>query len=68
MVRYVYDELDPELHDVRVVDILPGEFDDPIDVVIRHSLLPEVGSETFDDPRMPIPELQKTLQIGRAHV
>jgi hypothetical protein len=63
MERYQYEPLqDPDV-DIRILTLLPGEFDDQITVQIHHvSLLPKEMPETMK--RMTIEELQETVPEG----
>ncbi|RYP51254.1 hypothetical protein DL768_003351 [Monosporascus sp. mg162] len=60
MGRYQYKPLIPSTNDVRLVTILPGEFDDPIQVEITHAEL--VPPAPDDKPkRLPLKEILETL-------
>ncbi|RYP74958.1 hypothetical protein DL770_007511 [Monosporascus sp. CRB-9-2] len=63
MGRYQYKPLDPSTNDIRLVTILPGEFDDPIKVEITHT---ELAPPAHDDkPKLlSLKEIQEALPEG----
>ncbi|RYP74485.1 hypothetical protein DL771_002959 [Monosporascus sp. 5C6A] len=63
MGRYQYEPLDPSTNYIRLVTILPGLFDDPIEVEITHA---ELAPPSHDDKpkRLSLKEIQETLPEG----
>lgn len=63
MPAYQYTPLDPSSAELRLVTILPGEFDDPLRVQITHAT--QVRPTPRKKPkRLSLGELQKTLPTG----
>ncbi|KAI0120886.1 HET-domain-containing protein [Hypoxylon sp. NC0597] len=60
MFRYKYAPLKSPSRDIRLVTILPGEFDDPIRIEITHAQL-ESHSQDNEPKRLSLKEIQKTL-------
>ncbi|RYP36002.1 hypothetical protein DL767_003569 [Monosporascus sp. MG133] len=58
-----YKPLDPSTNDIRLVTILPGEFDDPIKIEISHA---ELVPPAHDDKpkRLSLKEIRETLPKG----
>ncbi|KAI1661974.1 HET-domain-containing protein [Daldinia decipiens] len=59
-MKYEYIPLDPASQDIRLVTILPGKFDDPIQIKITHA--PLIPPNEDDKPkRMSLASLRRTL-------
>ncbi|KAI1079949.1 HET-domain-containing protein [Whalleya microplaca] len=61
MDQYEYTPLDHETDDIRLVTILPGEFDDPIRIRITHGSLGLPFHDEKSNRRLPLKEIRKTL-------
>ena len=59
MDRYEYKPLDPSSRDIRLVTVLPGQFDDPIHIKISHVEL--VSPPDTTPKRPPLEDIRKTL-------
>jgi hypothetical protein len=59
---YRYEPLDRDAQEIRLLRILPGNFDDELKLEIFHA--PLVMPEKAPDTRLDIDELQKTLPEG----
>jgi hypothetical protein len=62
MTPYQYSDLDRETDEIRLVDLLPSEFDDPICIQIHHAPLKEL--EEDETNRLSRQQLQDTLPPG----
>jgi hypothetical protein len=63
MPRYNYTDLDTTANDIRLITLLPGEFDADIEIHIHHGPLISMPSE-HQDTRMSLKELTDTLPTG----
>ena len=62
MDRYQYKPLNPSTKDIRLVTILPGQFDDAVHVKISHVELVPPPETKFQRP--PLEKIKKTLPEG----
>jgi hypothetical protein len=63
MLSYKYTDLDTATNDIRLLTLLPGEFDADIEIHIHHGPLVSILSE-YQDTRMSLKELTETLPTG----
>ncbi|KAL8744361.1 MAG: hypothetical protein Q9190_003394 [Brigantiaea leucoxantha] len=63
MARYIYNELQAKVVELRLVALQPGSYQDSLQCNIVHCQLLEPKTEIRDE-RLPVGELQKTLSDG----
>ena len=62
MRPFMYNKLNKQAEEIRLVDLLPGDLDDPVRLQVHHfSLLLSKGRQRDDTPRISFAEVERSL-------